>query len=74
MKTLRFQLPVLDTEALEEYLDLVTNVPGVMAALVDAPRAALDVIVASSASALMLREELRAALGQQAVDFAVARS
>lgn len=62
MKTLRFQLPVLDAEAAEDYLELVTDVDGVVAALVDAPSAALDVLVSSEACALIVRSELRAAL------------
>lgn len=62
MKTLRFRLPVVDSAHVADYLDLVTDVPGVVAALVDAPRAALTVVVASEVSALMVRDELRASL------------
>ena len=59
MKTLRLQLHVLDPAESAELLDLVTDVDGVVAALVDADNASLEVVVASAASALHVREQLR---------------
>ncbi|HEX2021909.1 MAG TPA: hypothetical protein VHH36_04305 [Candidatus Thermoplasmatota archaeon] len=63
MKTIRFELPVLDADDVDDLLDLVTDVEGVVAAEVDARLPALDVVVASDACALLVREELVGALG-----------
>ena len=62
MKTLRFHLPVLASGDLDGYLGLVTEVEGVVAALVDHARARLEVVVRSDASALLVREQLEDAL------------
>lgn len=62
MKTLRLHLPVLDAADVSEYLDLLTDVDGVVAAIVDEPAAAVEVIVRSDASALLVREQLHMAL------------
>lgn len=62
MKTLRFEFPVMDAARAEAPLDLVARIPGVVAALVDAPAAALEVVVSGRASALLVREQVVAAL------------
>lgn len=62
MKTLRFQLPVLDATDVGPMLDLVTRVEGVIAALVDAHTAEVDVVVASEASAMLVKHEIVTAL------------
>lgn len=62
MKTLRLHLPVLDAEESDEMLDLVTDVDGVVAALVDETTATLEVVVSSEASALLVKEQLVRAL------------
>jgi hypothetical protein len=62
MKLLRFQLPVLDVDDGQDLLDLVTRVPGVVAALVDEPAATLSVAVSSDASALLVRGQVEDAL------------
>lgn len=62
VKTLRLQLRVLDPAESAELLDLVTTVDGVLAALVDATNATLEVVVSSEASALHVREQLWSAL------------
>lgn len=66
MKTLRFQLAVLAYTETSDLLDLVTSVHGVAAALVDVRSAQLEVVVQSDASALLVQEELRAALATSA--------
>ena len=62
MKTMRFHLPVLDPEEADAFLDLVTRLRGVVAALVDEAAATLTVVVASNASALLARREVEDAL------------
>lgn len=62
VKTLRFQLPVLDASDVGSVLDLVTRVDGVIAALVDAHSAEVDVVVASAASAILVKNEIVNAL------------
>lgn len=62
VKTLRFRLPVLDLDDVDQLLEFVTDVDGVMAALVDAAAAEIDVVVSSEASALLVREEVHQAL------------
>jgi hypothetical protein len=54
------QLPVLAHEDAQELLDTVTDVEGVVAALVDMDTAQLEIVVSGSASALHVREQLRA--------------
>lgn len=70
MKTLRFQLPVLARGDEEAFLDIVTDVPGVMAALVDEESAWLDVVVSSDACAMLVKQEVVCALlvGSHAVE------
>jgi hypothetical protein len=58
MKTFRLHLPVIDTAAVEELLDLVTKTEGVVGALLDAATATLHVVVSRDASALLVREQL----------------
>lgn len=58
MKTLRFALPV--HEDVHGFLDLVTDVEGVVAAMLH--EGMLLVAVASEACALLVREEVEAAL------------
>lgn len=58
MKTLRLHLPVLDPAEAGEMLEIVTGIDGVVAALVDAATATLDVVVSRDASALHVREQL----------------
>ena len=60
VKTIRVKLNVLDAADATEMLDRVTKLDGVVAALLDLPAAALEVVVARSASALLVREQLRA--------------
>lgn len=62
MKTLRFSLPVMDAADAEDFLAIATGVKGVVAALVHEDEASLEVVVASHASAMLVREELRCAL------------
>lgn len=62
MKTLRLHLPVLDHDDGAAFLDLVTRIPGVVAAMVDPPRAALEVVVASKACALLVERQVVEAL------------
>lgn len=62
MKTLRFHLPVLDAADADVLLDLVTRIDGVVAALVAREDARVDVLVASRASALLVREQVRSAM------------
>lgn len=57
MKTFRLHLPVIDAAHVDELLDLVTDVDGVVAALVDSD-ATLCVVVRQDASALLVREQL----------------
>lgn len=68
MKTLRMHLAVLAVDDEADYLDLVTRVPGVVAALVDEATATLQVVVSKSASALLVQQQVRDALlaGQEA--------
>ena len=58
MKTIRIPLHVLEAGEVPELLDVVTDVEGVVAALIDASDACLEVIVRSDASALHVREQL----------------
>jgi hypothetical protein len=62
VKTIRFHLPVLANDDEEDYLDLVTRVPGVVAALVSEKDAALDVVVAGDSAALLVSQQVREAL------------
>lgn len=62
VRTLRFLLPVVDQSDLHAVLDVVTRVDGVMAALVDGGEPALEVVVASEASALLVKSEVLQAL------------
>lgn len=62
MKTLRIQLSVLAQDDEAPLLDLVTRVPGVVAALVDEPAAALEVVVSRDACAPLVEREVRDAL------------
>lgn len=62
VKTLSFPLAVLDAANVEDLLNLVTSVDGVVAALVEREGPGLQILVRSDASALLVREELRAAL------------
>lgn len=62
VKSLRLHLPVLDESDAEELLDMVTGIDGVVAALVDASTATLEVMLAHASSALLVREQLVRAL------------
>lgn len=62
VKTLRFQLTVLDADDAEGFLSIATGIPGVVAAVVDEASASLDVLVSSDTSGLLVREQLRCAL------------
>jgi hypothetical protein len=62
VKTLSFPLAVLDAANVDDLLDLVTSVEGVVAALVEKEAPGLQVLVRSDHSALLVREELRGAL------------
>lgn len=57
MKTFRLHLPVIDAAHVDELLSLVTDVDGVVAAMVEAD-ATLQVVVRGDASALLVREQL----------------
>lgn len=57
MKTFRLQLPVIDALHIADLLDLVTDVDGVVAAMVG-PDATLQVVVRADTSVLMVREQL----------------
>lgn len=56
MKTLRLEFPVLEVADADIILEIVTRVRGVVAALVSG--SALEVVVASEESALLVREEV----------------
>lgn len=58
VKTFRLHLPVVDTAHVDELLDLVTDVDGVVGALLDPGTATLHVVVSREASALLVREQL----------------
>lgn len=60
VKTIRVQLPVVASGDVDEMLDRVTALDGVVAALLDVAGAALEVVLARQASALHVREQLRA--------------
>lgn len=62
MKTLRIRLPVLAQDDEAQLLDLVTRVPGVVAALVDEAQAAVEVVLSRQATALLVEREVRDAL------------
>lgn len=62
MRTLRFHLPVLAVSDEQDYLDIVTRVRGVVAALVDEASATLDVVVSGDACALLVKREVTEAL------------
>lgn len=62
MKTLRIRLPVLAQDDEAQLLDLVTRVPGVVAALVDEARATIEVVLSRQATALLVEREVRDAL------------
>lgn len=62
MKTLRIRFPVLAQDDEATLLDLVTRVPGVVAAMVDEAGASLHVVVSRQASALLVEREVRDAL------------
>lgn len=61
VKTIRVELPVIAEGDVDALLDLVTDVDGVIAAIVR-DHATLEVVVASDAIALRVREELRAVI------------
>lgn len=58
VKTIRIPLHVIDLEDMDGLLDIVTDVEGVVAALLDVDGATLDVVVSRDASALHVREQL----------------
>ena len=58
VKTIRIPLHVLAEDDVAELLDVVTDVEGVVAALLDESDASLQVVVHSDASALHVREQL----------------
>ena len=58
VKTFRLHLPVIDTAHIDELLQLVTGVEGVVGALVEPESATLHVVVSRAASALLVREQL----------------
>jgi hypothetical protein len=60
VKTFRLHLPVVDTAHVDQLLDLVTDVDGVVGALLDTQSGMLHVMVARDASALLVREQLLA--------------
>jgi hypothetical protein len=60
VKTIRVQLPAVTEDDAGALLDLVTQVEGVVAALLDMPSATMRVVVSSEASALHVREQLAA--------------
>lgn len=60
VKTLRIELPVLASDDADTFLDLATGVRGVVAAMVSGN--AIEVVVSGSESALLVREEVVAAL------------
>lgn len=62
MKTLRIRLPVLAQGDEGQLLDLVTRVPGVVAALVDEAHAAVEVVLSRHATALLVERQVRDAL------------
>lgn len=62
VKTLRIDLPVLDPSDVDGLLDLVTDVEGVVAAMVDLEAARIEVVVASGAALLLVKEEVTQAL------------
>lgn len=62
VKSFRLQLPVLAESDADELLEMVTEVDGVVAALVDASTATLEVMLAHASSALLVREQLTRAL------------
>ena len=66
VKTIRVRMPVVDAAEVPQILDLVTAIDGVVGALVDTTTATLEVIVARAGNALLVREELRAAMGASA--------
>lgn len=55
-------LPVLAIEEEADYLDLITKIPGVIAALVDEAAAALEVVVSREASGLLVERQVKDAL------------
>lgn len=59
MKTLRIRLPVLAMDDEARFLDLVTRVPGVVAALVDEKDATLEVVLSRHATALLVQQQVR---------------
>ena len=58
VKTIRIPLHVLYEDDVAQLLDVVTDVDGVVAALLDESDASLQVVVRSDASALHVREQL----------------
>lgn len=58
MKTIRVRLPVLAHDDAQEMLDQVTDLDGVVAALLHIEEATLEVVVARAANALHVREQL----------------
>lgn len=62
MRTIRIRFPVLAQRDEAPLLDLVTRVPGVVAALVDEAAATLEVVVSREASALLVERQVRDAL------------
>jgi hypothetical protein len=62
VKTLRFHLPVLARDDEEDFLEIVTSVPGVVAALIEPESAHLDVAISSEATGLLVRRAVEDAL------------
>ena len=58
VKTFRLHLPVVDVAHVDELLQIVTDVDGVVGALIEPDSATLHVVVARDASALLVREQL----------------
>lgn len=58
MKTFRFPLHVIDAQTIGALLDMVTDIDGVVAALVQESSATLEVVVSRDASALLVREQV----------------
>ncbi len=68
MKALRFEFPVLSSTDASTFLDLVTRVDGVVAAMVGGN--ALEVVVGTDACALLVRAEVHHAIAAVAAGVA----
>ncbi len=62
VKTLRLHFPVLDVADVDDMLEMVTEIDGVVAAMVDEDLAYLDVAVESEACGLLVQEQVMQAL------------